>query len=85
MAVQILNAAYWDLRFGNLCNLKCVMCGPQSSSMWYKDWAHVQHRSHFEDRGQKNIFKDKGVDSDVYDWYTSSKSLKQMEKNIDCN
>ena len=74
---------YWDLRFGNLCNLKCVMCGPQSSSMWYKDWAHMYDTDHFEDSGEKIFFKDKGVDSNVYDWYTSSNFWEQMEKNID--
>lgn len=27
----------YDVRFGNLCNLKCRMCGPTDSSMWYED------------------------------------------------
>jgi hypothetical protein len=27
-----------DLRFGNLCNQKCIMCSPQHSSLWYDDW-----------------------------------------------
>ena len=26
------------IRFGNLCNMKCIMCSPQHSSMWYDDW-----------------------------------------------
>ena len=26
------------IRFGNLCNMRCVMCSPQHSSMWYDDW-----------------------------------------------
>jgi len=30
---------YYDLRFGNLCNLKCVMCGPHYSS---------EHQAEFE-------------------------------------
>ena len=25
---------YWDLRWSNLCNLSCVMCGPTWSSKW---------------------------------------------------
>lgn len=25
------------LRFGNLCNMKCIMCSPQHSSLWYDD------------------------------------------------
>lgn len=29
--------AYLDLRFGNLCNMKCRSCGPADSSLWYED------------------------------------------------
>lgn len=28
---------YWDVRFSNLCNFKCRMCGPLSSTKWYED------------------------------------------------
>ena len=28
---------YYDLRPGNVCNLKCVMCNPQNSSKWIED------------------------------------------------
>lgn len=28
---------YLDIRFSNICNLKCRICGPWSSSQWYKD------------------------------------------------
>ena len=28
---------YWDVRFNNLCNLRCRSCGPQFSSSWYQD------------------------------------------------
>ena len=28
---------YLDIRFSNVCNLKCRICGPWSSSQWYKD------------------------------------------------
>ena len=30
-----------DLRFGNLCNYKCVMCSPKYSSLWAEDWAAI--------------------------------------------
>lgn len=26
-----------DVRFGNLCNMKCRSCGPADSSLWYED------------------------------------------------
>ena len=29
---------YLDLRLGNSCNLKCVMCSPHDSSQWVKDY-----------------------------------------------
>lgn len=28
---------YLDIRFSNLCNLKCRICGPWSSSQWHSD------------------------------------------------
>lgn len=36
-----LDVRYVDIRLGNLCNLKCRMCNPWSSSMWVKDWNKV--------------------------------------------
>jgi sulfatase maturation enzyme AslB (radical SAM superfamily) len=32
----------YDLRFGNFCNLKCVMCGPTDSSSWYSDYYLIE-------------------------------------------
>jgi len=31
------NPIYLDIRFGNKCNFKCRICGPSSSSAWFKD------------------------------------------------
>jgi len=28
---------YLDVRFGNVCNFRCRMCGPESSTSWYKE------------------------------------------------
>lgn len=30
-----------DIRFGNLCNQKCIMCSPQHSNLWYDDWVAI--------------------------------------------
>lgn len=35
------NIQYVDLRLGNLCNLKCRMCNPYSSSQWVDEWNAV--------------------------------------------
>lgn len=32
---------YWDIRFSNLCNLKCRSCGHIFSSNWYQDQARL--------------------------------------------
>ena len=32
---------YWDIRFSNLCNLKCRSCGHIFSSNWYSDQAKL--------------------------------------------
>ena len=38
--INPLPLKYIDIRFGNLCNLKCRSCGPSDSSLWYDD--HVE-------------------------------------------
>lgn len=32
---------YWDIRFSNLCNLRCRSCGHIFSSQWYQDQAQL--------------------------------------------
>jgi MoaA/NifB/PqqE/SkfB family radical SAM enzyme len=33
--------SYWDIRFSNLCNLRCRSCGHIFSSQWYQDQAKL--------------------------------------------
>lgn len=35
--VDNFSMIYWDVRFSNLCNLRCRSCGPGFSSSWYQD------------------------------------------------
>lgn len=37
---------YWDIRFSNLCNLKCRSCGPQFSSQWHQDQVQLYGESY---------------------------------------
>ena len=32
-----------DIRYGNQCNLACVMCSPKNSVTWYEDYDKVDH------------------------------------------
>ena len=47
-----VNMAYMDIRFSNLCNLKCRSCGPQFSSSWFED-----HKATHGDPGHPKILK----------------------------
>ena len=35
--VDDVNMAYMDIRFSNICNMRCRMCGPDLSSLWFHD------------------------------------------------
>lgn len=48
MFVNDFKLHYWDFRFSNLCNMKCRMCGPHFSSMWYNDEIKLYGRSSIE-------------------------------------
>jgi len=36
-SLENVNISFLDLRYSNLCNLKCIMCSPYSSSAWTED------------------------------------------------
>lgn len=70
---------YFDLRFGNLCNLKCVMCHPASSSRWYEDYSALTKKDYFTDAGEKVFFKEA---SQTYNWHDSEIFWQELERNI---
>jgi hypothetical protein len=39
---------YWDIRFSNLCNLKCRSCGHIFSSQWHKDQIKLSQLSYWD-------------------------------------
>jgi len=62
---------YLDVRFSNLCNLRCRMCGPSLSSSWHDELKEI-YGTGFSDNTQKFIkigktpvdkFKDEDLDS----------------------
>lgn len=76
---------YYDLRFGNLCNLKCRMCGPTDSHSWYEDWLQVYGGDGFQDtHGYVKLEKNKKgrLSTGDYDWYNSAKFWNHIESNI---
>lgn len=77
--------SYWDLRFGNLCNLKCVMCHPASSSQWYEDYVLINGTTKFTDSGTKINLKDvdgRYKDAGEYDWWDNPEFWTKLEAKI---
>ena len=82
-----INCSFYDVRFGNLCNLKCRMCGPTDSSMWYEDQVKLWQDSYKDSHGRVKLIKnDKGKyepEEDLYNWHTSDHYWVQMDDNIE--
>ena len=56
---------YWDLRFSNLCNLRCRSCGPQFSSQWYQDQIRIYGQG-YADNHQALLHSGRW-DTDIFD------------------
>ncbi len=80
--------AYYDLRLGNKCNLKCRSCGPADSSQWYDDWveAHGMTRFGNKDIGYTELVKNKRGNwnpiNHTYNWYEESKLMDELKNNL---
>lgn len=75
---------YYDLRFGNMCNLACRMCGPEDSHTWYKDHVALEGPEFPDTHGVVKLEKnEKGRwTTDHYDWHKSYKFWDQLESNL---
>jgi len=78
-----LPVVYYDLRFGNLCNLACRMCGPQDSTGWYDDYHKLENKDWFTDtHGREQMTKQNGKwISPSYGWHDSESFWRQIEAN----
>lgn len=76
---------YYDLRFGNLCNLACRMCGPTDSHTWYEQWTEYHQSNSYQDTHGIVMLErnDKGrLHTEDYNWHGSESFWSQIEKNI---
>jgi hypothetical protein len=85
--VEDFPVSFLDIRFGNLCNLKCVMCSPTDSNQWYDDYNAVWGYDNFYDSGEKiKLVKNaKGKlqpEKNIYEWSDDPKLWEEIEKNI---
>ena len=74
---------FYDLRFGNFCNLKCRMCGPTDSDSWYDDYMKLTGTDSFwETSGPVKIYpKGNKLVADGYDWPNYEPFWEFLEKN----
>ena len=78
-------AVYYDLRFGNICNLKCRSCGPTDSSAWYADQVKLWGDTYTDTPGEMKIIKVNGkyqLENEIYDWYKHQEFWDQFDKQI---
>jgi MoaA/NifB/PqqE/SkfB family radical SAM enzyme len=71
-----INIPYFDLRLGNVCQLKCIMCSPHDSSSWIKDWKLQYPKYNVIELKQDQIW-DRTFD---YTWYQKSEFLDGMKE-----
>lgn len=79
---------WWDLRFGNKCNLKCRSCGPTDSDQWYGDWIKLGKGNTFETRDRGVIEIKEGADGrytvdNEFNWYEESELWEYIVDNLD--
>lgn len=83
---QALPVKYWDLRFGNKCNMKCRTCGPNDSDQWYGDWVALGLGNTFTDRRGMPVkietVKGKPHVEKVFDWADNSPLFDEIQRNI---
>ena len=70
-----VNIPYFDLRLGNLCQLKCIMCSPHDSSSWIKDW-----KTQFPKYKNPELKQDQNWSFDFdYTWYKKGTFIESMK------
>ena len=66
---------FFDIRYGNFCNLKCRMCGPTDSHSWYEDHVKLYNKPSYKDTHDliKLTKNEKGRwTTNQYDWFKNS-------------
>ena len=77
--------SYYDLRFGNMCNLACRMCGPTDSHTWYEQWVDYHNDNGYDDTHGRVTLKrnNKGrLFTNDYDWHGGELFWNSIEENI---
>jgi MoaA/NifB/PqqE/SkfB family radical SAM enzyme len=76
------NPVFLDLRFANTCNMKCIMCNPIYSNLWYEDYIKLNNTNEFGfNGGTYKIYKENDVyKSDMPAWHDSPIWWEQLDQ-----
>lgn len=71
----------FDLRFGNLCNLKCRICSPTDSSMWYDDHFKMNGDTFYDQGRPIRLIKQKSrlIDNGTYHWHDNPQFWEDLD------
>lgn len=73
----------FDLRFGTLCNLKCLPCGPHDSSKWYDDFKKlVTWDGPLNDENRKILAEVRPADP-RHSWFANPAFWDDLRKTIE--
>lgn len=83
--IEPTNIRSLELRFGNKCNLKCIMCHPGHSNFWYGDWKKLCEKKTFwtDDGSGPDSFMFGGLeysmdDETPFKWYQTEQFKKDF-------
>lgn len=66
---------YLDLRFGNKCNLSCIMCSPHDSSLWIPLWNQYYEKIKNPSLKEISQWKKENNPDGKYNWYKNNMSF----------
>ena len=67
-----------DLRIGNQCNLRCIMCFPGESTLWYKDYKELIGYDYFIVDDKKYNLK---ISDSDFDWANDKDKIDALVSN----
>ena len=73
-----------DIRFGNLCNQKCVMCSPTFSNLWYEEHFDYHKNNSFGQGTKITVIKDantgKWIEPPELSWFEDPRWWPKFEE-----
>jgi sulfatase maturation enzyme AslB (radical SAM superfamily) len=68
-----------DIRIGNLCNLRCVMCHPGEATRWYDDYQEITGWDHFHVDDTKYLLADS---KDNFSWSSLTDNIDRLVNSV---